>query len=123
AGRRASNPPLAGLPLSPHWDPRNRSHTGGFMNTDNLPARPRRSHYYPVALAVVFAACIALLLIGVSGGLLVYALLAVAAIALVGLLHYAVWGHNMPAAGTALRGAGTARPDAWQTERDREGRH
>jgi hypothetical protein len=93
------------------------------MSPDTVRPRSRPPRYYPVALGVVFAACLALLLIGVSGGLLVYALLAIAAIALLGLLHYAVWGHNMPATGTALRGAGTASPDAWQAERDRERRH
>ncbi len=86
------------------------------MNPDNLPPRPRRTAYYPVALAVVFAACIAVLLIGVSSGLLFYVLVAAAAIALVGLLHYAIWGHNTPVPHTFP-------PNAWQAERDREGRH
>jgi hypothetical protein len=74
-------------------------------------------------MVIVFAACFALLLIAVSGGLLFYVLLTGAAVTLLGLLHYAVWGHSARPAGTALRGAGTAAPNAWQTERDREQRH
>ena len=93
------------------------------MYPDYIPNRPRRMRYYPVGLGVVFAVCIALALIAVSGGLLFYVLLVVAAMALVGLFHYAVWGHNAPTAGTALRGAGTASPRSWQEERDRENRH
>jgi hypothetical protein len=93
------------------------------MSPDTLPPRSGPPRYYPVALGVVFAACVALLLIAVSGGLLFYVLLAVAAIALLGVLHYAVWGRNTPATGSTLRGAGTASSDAWQAERDREGRH
>jgi hypothetical protein len=84
------------------------------MNPNNPPAR--RPLYYPLALGIAVVACFALLLIGVTGGLLSYVVLAIAAIALVGLLHYAVWGHNMPAAHAAV-------PNAWQTERDREHRH
>jgi disulfide bond formation protein DsbB len=92
------------------------------MHPDYIPSRPRRSGYYPVGLGVVFALCVGLALIAVSGGLLFYVLLAAAAIALLGLLHYAVWGHSYPA-GTALRGAGTASARAWEAERDRENRH
>ena len=92
------------------------------MHPDYIPTRPQRARYYPVALGVVFAVCAALALIAVSGGLLFYVLLAAAALALLALFHYAVWGHSYPA-GTALRGAGTASPRAWEEERDRENRH
>ena len=87
------------------------------MHSENYP--PRRSPYYPVGLGVVFAVCVTLLLIGVTGGLVFYLVAAAAALTLLGLFHYAVWGHNTPA--PALRN--TARPDAWQRERDRENRH
>lgn len=93
------------------------------MHPDYIPQRPRRMRYYPIGLGLICAVCIALALIVVSGGLLSYVLLAGAAIALLALLHYAVWGHTFPTAGTALRGAGTAAPDAWQRERQRENRH
>jgi hypothetical protein len=92
------------------------------MSSDPTPSRPRRVRYQPVGLGIAAAVCVALLLIGVSGGLLFYVLVAGAAIALLGLLHYAVWGHNAPS-GTAFRGAGTAPPDVWQHTRDREDRH
>jgi len=92
------------------------------MYPDYIPPRPRRVRYYPVGLGVVFAVCAVLALVAVSGGLLFYVLLAAAALALLGLFHYALWGHNYPA-GTALRGAGTASPRAWEEERDRENRH
>ena len=71
------------------------------MHPDYIPTPPRRVRYYPVGLGVVFAVCAALALIAVSGGLLFYVLLVAAALALVGLFHYAVWGHSAPA-GTAL---------------------
>ena len=93
------------------------------MYPDPIPPRPRRTRYYPIGLGLICAVCIALALIVVSGGLLSYVLLAGAAIAVLGLLHYAVWEHSSPAAGTALRGAGTATPDAWERERQRENRH
>jgi hypothetical protein len=87
------------------------------MNSDYYPRR--RAPYYPVGLGIVFAVCVTLLLIGVTGGLVFYIVAVAAALTLLGLLHYAVWGHNTPA--TAL--PRTARPDAWQRERDRENRH
>jgi hypothetical protein len=58
-----------------------------------------------------------LLLIGVTGGVLFYVLAAAAALALLGLLHYAVWGHNSPPVQSGLPGAG-ASPDVWQHARD-----
>jgi len=93
------------------------------MHPDYIPTPPRRPRYYPVGLGIVFAVCAALLLVAVSGGLLFYVLLVAAALTLLGLVHYAVWGHNDPAAGAAVRGAGAATQRAWENERDRENRH
>src|SRR5262249_61471803 len=95
---------------------------GGAMSTDVNPPRPRRGRYQPVGLGVVFAICLALLLIEVTAGLLFYVFVAGAALALLGLLHYAIWGHKAPHARTSPPGAGTAPPDVWQHTRDRRAR-
>jgi len=84
------------------------------MSFDATPPRGQRVRYQPVGLALVFAVCVTLLLTVLTGGLLFYVLVAGAVIALVGLLHYAVWGHNSPPA----RGSSPAAPDAWQHARD-----
>jgi hypothetical protein len=92
------------------------------MSSGVNPTRPRRVRYQPVGLGLVLAVCIALVLVEVTGGLLFYVFAAAAALALLGLLHYAIWGHNAPHAGTSLPGAGTAPPDVWQHQRDRRAR-
>jgi len=88
------------------------------MSANVNPGNPHRVRYQPVGLGLVLAACLVLLLVGVSGGLFFYVLVAGAAIALVGLLHYALWGHSAPHTGTSLPGAGTPPPDVWQHARD-----
>jgi hypothetical protein len=87
------------------------------MSFDATPSRGRRVRFQPVGLALALAVCVTLLLIGLTGGLLFYVLLAGAALALVGLLHYAAWGHTALPAPGGPPGAG-APPDAWQHARD-----
>jgi hypothetical protein len=61
------------------------------MSQDNLPTPPRQSRM-PIILSLFALAGALLFLILISGGFFLYVLLGVGLIALVGLLHYALWG-------------------------------
>jgi hypothetical protein len=65
------------------------------MEPDPDAPRRRRETLLTFLLAAVFAAGILFFLVLVSGGFFVFVMAVVFAITLVGLLHYALWGHAL----------------------------
>lgn len=65
------------------------------MEPDPNAPRKKRETFLMLILTIGFASSVLFFLVLVSGGFFVYVLASVFAIALVGLLHYALWGHAL----------------------------
>jgi len=65
------------------------------MDPEPNEPRRRRETILTLGLTAGFAGSILLFLVLVSGGFFVYVIAAVFTIAMIGLLHYALWGHAL----------------------------
>jgi hypothetical protein len=69
--------------------------------TSQYPGTHRRELFVTVVLALVLGAGAFFYLFLITGGLFLAVLAAVGAMAIVGLLHYVIWGRQMPPANRA----------------------
>jgi hypothetical protein len=65
------------------------------MEPEPNPSRRNRETFLTLTLTALFSGGILFFLVLVSGGFFVFVVAGVFAIALVGLLHYALWGHAL----------------------------